>query len=747
MQPNPPDTPISPAPPPVDLSNCEREPIHIPGSIQPHGVLLGVIEPELRIVWTSANLADHLGADPAAVLGAPVGTVLGPGATAALAQHLTAFGDLRERNPLELTLAGGAKFDAILHRMQAGLLIIELEPSQGPRPFTFPNTYQPVRTAIAELNRAVDLSELYDTTAQAVRALTGFDRVMVYHYDQDYNGEVVAEAKLDTLNSFLGLHYPASDIPAQARALYEKNWIRLIADVRYTPAPLLTLPRLAPDGPLDLTYATLRSVSPIHIEYLQNMGVEASMSISLMHGQRLWGLIACHHYSGPHLPPYATRAAAEFLASTLSLRLVDRAEQEASQRRLRAGSALTRIATRALGYRTEAAEHMFDPAELLSLVPADGVLIKLTGETVQAGQVPDTAWTDALIARLAAWDEDVPASGCLIRDLPELPPDDRVAGALAIMLPDAQAIVWLRAEERRTVDWGGDPHNKAIAVVEADSVRLSPRKSFERWREVVRDCSRPWTAHEIENATELRTHALEALYLDAQHELLAAQQLQRSLLERRLPSFPGWQVSAHYETPAGRVVGGDWYDVVRSADSDAIMVVLGDVAGHGLPAAGTMAQLRNAVRAQLLAEPDPAQALRRLSAYVSHYLPRTFATSVIARIELATGRVILASAGHLPPLVRRAGEAAVLPITPGPPLGVADAAPHRTELLLQPGEGLVFFSDGLVERRDRDLDVSLAQLTAAVCQLSGPISAQQVYAHAEPDAHDDITVLTVHREG
>ena len=126
-----------------------------------------------------------------------------------------------------------------MHRAPGGVLLVEIEVAYGERPFSFPNTYQAVRSSVEELNRAATLAELYAITARAVRDLTGFDRVMVYRYDDDYNGEVVAESKRDDLNSFLGLHYPSTDIPAQARALYEKNWLRLISDVDYTPAPLV----------------------------------------------------------------------------------------------------------------------------------------------------------------------------------------------------------------------------------------------------------------------------------------------------------------------------------------------------------------------------------------------------------------------------------------------------------------------------------------------------------------------------
>jgi light-regulated signal transduction histidine kinase (bacteriophytochrome) len=199
------ETELLPAGTPVDLSNCEREPIHVPGSIQPRGVLLAVTEPDLVVEQVSENLADLVGVDPADALGRKLPDVLG--VAGAVARSASAFGDLRERNPVEVTLdveGSPVPVDALLHRTVIGpdddgtppatMLVVELEPAHGPRPFSFPNTYQAVRGTVADLNRATSLQELYDTTAQAVRELTGFDRVMVYRYDADYNGQVVAEA-------------------------------------------------------------------------------------------------------------------------------------------------------------------------------------------------------------------------------------------------------------------------------------------------------------------------------------------------------------------------------------------------------------------------------------------------------------------------------------------------------------------------------------------------------------------------
>ena len=382
----PPSTPADefvPVGTPIDLDNCAREPIHIPGSIQPRGVLAVVREPDFEVQQVSANVAELLGRPVDAVLGRHLSALIGADQAAWLEQAASNFGDLRQRNPLEcvVDVAGEARaFDAILHREPGGVLLVELEIAYGERPFSFPNTYQAVRSTVEELNQAATLTEMYEITARAVRDLTGFDRVMVYRYDEEYNGEVVAECKREDLNSFLGLHYPSTDIPAQARALYEKSWLRLISDVDYTPAPLVSAIDPANGTPLDLTHATLRSVSPIHVEYLQNMGVHASMSISLLRRGRLWGLIACHHYAGPHLPPFGTRAAAEFLGSTLSLRLVDQFEEDQLHRRLAAQAVLAKLTAATLGDEESLAAALLGAPDLLDLVPADGVVVHIQGE-------------------------------------------------------------------------------------------------------------------------------------------------------------------------------------------------------------------------------------------------------------------------------------------------------------------------------------------------------------------------------
>ena len=736
----------------IDLDNCAREPIHIPGSIQPRGVLAVVREPDFEVRQVSANVADLLGRPVDGVLGRHLSALIGAEQAARIKQAASTFGDLRQRNPLECMIDVAGRplaFDAILHREPGDVLLVELEIAYGERPFSFPNTYQAVRSSVEELNRAATLTELYDTAARAVRDLTGFDRVMVYRYDEDYNGEVVAESKREDLNSFLGLHYPSTDIPAQARALYEKNWLRLISDVDYTPAPLV--PAIDPGSgtPLDLTNATLRSVSPIHVEYLQNMGVHASMSISLLRHGRLWGLIACHHYAGPHLPPFGSRAAAEFLGSTLSLRLVDRFEGDQLHKRLAAQAVLTKLTAATLDDREPLAASLLGAPDLLDLVPADGVVVDLQGDHQMRGSVPPPEVVSAVAAWARGAGDEIASSECLSRELSAIDLDPQLAaGALVLNLPDGQYAVWFRREVLRSVDWGGDPHNKAIAISDGREIRLSPRKSFERWREIVHLRSEPWTLSENESAEVLRRHLVESLYRRTRGALRVAETLQRSLLPESIPTLENWELSAHYEPAAGDNVGGDWYDAFELRDGR-LIVLLGDVAGHGITAAGTMAQLRNALRAQLFAGAAPAEALNELNDFCVHMLPGAFATVIAARVDLGSGQVEAASAGHLIPYLTNAvanlANAAPAPIEVSPPIGIRGATYDPSTFTVESGHGLVMYSDGLVERRSEAIDDGLNRL-AEILGRAGDASASWVWtAMASGNIDDDVTIVTLRR--
>jgi len=734
---------------PVDLDNCAREPIHIPGSVQPRGVLAVVHEPDFVVRQVSANVAELLGRAVDDVVGRHLSSLIGADEAARIEQAASALGDLRQRNPYECMIDVNGElraFDAILRREPDGVLLVEVEIAYGPRPFSFPNTYQAVRGSVDELNRADTLTDLYDATARAVRELTGFDRVMVYRYDEDYNGEVVAEAKRDELNSFLGLHYPSTDIPAQARALYEKNWLRLISDVGYTPSPLV--PTVDPErgAPTDLTHATLRSVSPIHLEYLQNMGVQASMSISLLRHGRLWGLIACHHYAGPHLPPFGTRAAAEFLGSTLSLRLVDQFEDEQLHRRLAAQAVLGKLTAATSDENESLPAVLLGAPSLLDLVPADGVVVNIGGEYRALGSVLSQQAVTAVAKWALEAGDEIAHSESLSRELPDLDLDPSVtSGALAINLPDGQYAIWFRGEVLRSVDWGGDPYNKAIAVSEGDEVRLSPRKSFDRWREIVSQCCEPWATTEVESAEALRRHLVESLYRRTQGALRVAETLQRSLLPSTIPTVEGWQLSAHYEPAVGGRVGGDWYDAFEIRDGR-LIVVIGDVAGHGMAAAGTMAQARNTLRAYLFTGTAPAEALNMLNDFCVHMVPSAFVTVIVARVDVNSGEVEAACAGHLIPfLTERKGGVVAAPVRLSPPIGAIGMTYEPSAFTIEPGQGVVMFSDGLVERRNEPIDDGIARLAEMLRSANDSTATEIATAMGTGETDDDVTIVTLRR--
>ena len=289
-------TPSQTPEPLVTLDNCDREPIHIPGLVQPHGALLA-----FDAAWNTT----HLSANAAALLGVPlpqVGERLCSGhfdSDAGVHGLLQAAVEDAEGQPQAGDVRFGARlFDVIVHRM--GDLVIaefELRPPSGGEVGDFALK---AHRAMDRLKRQSDADSLLALAVQAVRDLTGFDRVMAYRFLHDDSGEVAAESKIDALESFKGRRYPASDMPAQARRLYVINSLRLIADVGAQPVAVVAASAALP--PLDMSHCVLRSVSPIHIEYLRNLGVGASMSISIVVNGKLWGLVACHHQS-PILEP------------------------------------------------------------------------------------------------------------------------------------------------------------------------------------------------------------------------------------------------------------------------------------------------------------------------------------------------------------------------------------------------------------------------------------------------------------
>ncbi|WP_291430721.1 ATP-binding protein [Deinococcus sp.] len=506
---------------PVDLTNCDREPIHIPGSVQPHGVLL-VLRGGVA-TQVSGNTETHFGLGVHEVLDGGLGVLL-DGDTLARVQEALATESLDD-NPLYLLttpVCGQGLFDLIAHR-RGQQVILEFEAARSGRPPV--DSYSQVKRSVTRLNATVNLAEFAAATAEEVRRLTGFDRVMVYQFAEDGTGTVIAEDRRDDLTPFLGLRYPASDIPQQARALYVQNMLRIIADVTYEPVPMFARQG---DGegegdvaePLDMSYCVLRSVSPIHLQYLKNMGVNASMSVSLVRGGALWGLIACHHSEARHLP-YDVRSACELLGQVASVQISDRQERLTRSYQWQLKTTQTQLVER-LAEENDLLEALVGSGmNLLHFIDTPGAAVCLNGEVVLVGATPSREQVTALTGWLDTQaDLDILHTQTL-GDLygPAQAYAGRASGLLAVKLSRSRHdyVMWFRPEELQTVTWGGDP-NKPVQVSEDGTDRLTPRQSFAAWQETVRGRSAPWQADELEAARALR-RAIMAVVLRRVEEL------------------------------------------------------------------------------------------------------------------------------------------------------------------------------------------------------------------------------------
>ena len=492
----------------VDLTNCDREPIHLISAIQPAGFLIAV-STDWLISRVSTNAPAFLGRSIDDLLGASLRDVLAVAAVRTLRNRLSIMRgeDAVERAFGLQLMDDGGRFDVAVH-MSNGDIVMEAEPSE---PEDDLNPSAMVQTMLSRLNRLTDLDALLKEAARQVRALTGHHRVMIYRFHPDGAGEVVAEHLAAGLEPFLGLRYPASDIPRQARALLERNVVRVVADVDATASAIV--PQLGPTGaPLDLSMSTLRAHSPIHIEYLKNMGVGATLTISLLRGGRLWGLIACHHKTARHVS-YERRTTAELFAQILSL-LIETREREAVSdyeqrtRRVHDGLLATIVET------GSTAANLGAMAEQISeIVPCDGMAIRIGDEMVLTGSTPTR---EEMVALTRFLDRSAASQVLALNHLGQAHPPardyaERAAGMLAIPVSRTPRdyLVFFRREIAQSITWAGDPAK--LVSIGPNGVRLTPRKSFEAWREIVRGQSAAWTEPQLGAADALRVTILEVV--------------------------------------------------------------------------------------------------------------------------------------------------------------------------------------------------------------------------------------------
>ena len=497
---------MSEIPAPINLTNCDREPIHILGAVQPMGFLIALTA-DWMVARVSANVGEFIGLDPDQLLGRPLSEVFTANAIHSLRNRVSML-----RGPDSIERVFGCRlverhaFDVAVH-LSGATIVVEAQPASDEHG----DATGAVRSMIARLDRTSEIGAFFNEGARQVRALTGFDRVMVYRFAADGSGEVIAEVAKPGIGTFKGLHYPATDIPAQARALYKRSLLRVISSVEAEPVPVL--PQLDAEGqPLDLSLSILRSVSPIHIEYLKNMGVQASMSISIVVDDRLWGLFACHHYQ-PICPSFERRSVCELFAQMFAMRLESRERKETVEFERRARD----ISDQLLGAVASDETLLNDPDWLGDIlthaIPADGVGVWINGAYAFSGVTPPTAAFARIIRAL-----NTTAAGKVYATerIASIVPgaesfSDSAAGMLAIPISRSPRdyVVLFRSELIRSVRWGGDPHKPV--EYGPNGPRLTPRESFAEWKETVVGQSQPFTTSELRVAETLRATLIEVV--------------------------------------------------------------------------------------------------------------------------------------------------------------------------------------------------------------------------------------------
>lgn len=500
----------------VDLSNCDRELVQFPGAIQPHGVLLVLSEPDWSLLQLSANAGSLFDAAPRSLIGRKLSRLIGAEQMERL--RLRAQDRLLTGAPVHLMRVGLhetqsaslREFEVFAHRHD-GVLILELEDVDGRMATVLPDLYAEVRHCITRLQGAQSLPEFLDLAAEQVRRLTGFERVHVYQFREDRSGLVRAESKSENLPSYLGLRFPATDVPEPARRLLSRLWLRHLPDAAYQPVPLVPETNPLSAKPLDLSHALLRSTSPLCNRFYLNMGVRATLILALLKDGQLWGFIGCHHGTARHVP-HEVRAACESLAHMVSLLMAAKEDAEHAAEALAAKARVERL------IEAMSREELFliglvrsDP-DLPAALDASGAAI-LVGEGITLlGDTPTEAQTEALARWLDGQDEIFATDRLAARYGAASEFQAVASGLLAIRLPEAAGyVLWFRPEQIEEARWAGDPVKPVEIDAQSGEARLGPRRSFEIWRETIEGRSRPWRDYHLEAAASLR-RAIDALY-------------------------------------------------------------------------------------------------------------------------------------------------------------------------------------------------------------------------------------------
>lgn len=502
----------------VNLENCAKEPIHIIGKSQAHGVLV-ICDPEsLTIRQIGTNARDLFLIDHDALLEKPLSSLLGDSQTSQFQKALEA-NELSVPRNVEI---GKEKFLLMAHLSDIHL-ILDFEPLEELQEPFF--CQKQLTRIMNQLQNQKSIKDVCNSAAELTKKIFRYDRVMIYKFDEDWNGEVLAEQKEPEMESWLGLHYPATDIPEQSRAMFLKHKVRVITDVNYKPVPLK--PELSPHNgaPVDLTRSNLRAVSPIHIEYLKNMEVGASLSASIAVKGKLWGLIACHHREAKFVDHYQ-RESCRFLAQMLSTEItLLEAHHFLKRRKISEGRRKKLVAQ--MQQSDNIAEALTEgKIKLIDLIFGGGATFFLKDRFYFCGETPNEEQVEYLLENLL---KKEPKSLFFTHHLSALFPQaeeyaDVASGVLSLRVSENKYIIWFRPEVLQTINWGGNPNKKGF--YNEEKKRISPRKSFQKFSEKLTGTSEPWQDFDLSIARSLRE--------DISHIVLAKQRKEIETLNEKL---------------------------------------------------------------------------------------------------------------------------------------------------------------------------------------------------------------------
>ncbi|MBE9585571.1 GAF domain-containing protein [Mucilaginibacter sp. JRF] len=523
----------------VDLNNCDREPIHIPGQIQPHGFLIAV-DDEFIIRYHSENVSDFIQGLPTRLLGKhldEVEYVLYPSEQTGYISQLITLGKntktFEQINPFQFEFNGRDYYLIIQPVNDLYLLEFELVTAE-----MSVDMQKMIGRSISEMLADKNLQNLLNNSAEQVKKVIGYDRVMIYRFAADGHGEVIAEAKNNHLEPWLGLHYPASDIPKQARELYKLNFTRLIADVNAIPSKIITLADGEPE-PLDLTCSQLRAVSPIHIQYLKNMEVGSSFSISLLYKGELWGLIACHNYT-PRYIDYKARESSKLIGQILSSALEFRQDEESQHLQDRLFASVDKLSKHM--QRSNSIEDALSTQDVtvLDVTYAEGAVLLYENNLISFGKVPAADDLNGLINWIKTDITDTFFStDHLSKQYPAALAFKDVASGIIVSTISKEMgeyIIWFKPEQLQHITWAGNPE-KPAEVDSSGILTISPRKSFEAWSETVTARSAAWSNEEVKAVIRLKEELTYAINQKASAIRLLNEKLKQAYEELDTFSF------------------------------------------------------------------------------------------------------------------------------------------------------------------------------------------------------------------